>query len=168
MLTDGARYAHGMKQKYIVRLSESERRELERLIAAGMAPARKVMHARILLKADCGSEGPGWGDTAIAEAVEVSHPTISRVRRQFVEQGLEAALNRRAPRRQYHRKLDGAQEAHLVALACGEPPEGSSGWSLRRLADRMVELEHVETVSYQTVRRVLKKTTSSPGGRRVG
>lgn len=152
-----------MEQRYIVRLTASERTELERLIAAGTAPARKLMHARILLKADRGPFGPAWVDTAIAEAVEVSQPTIARVRRQFVEQGVEAALNRRAPRREYRRKLDGAMEAHLIALACGTPPTGQARWSLRLLADRMVELAHVETLSYQTVRRVLKKTSSSPG-----
>jgi hypothetical protein len=148
-----------MHQRYIVRLTESEREELERLIAGGTAPARKLMHARILLKADRGPAGPAWVDAAIAEAVEVSQPTIARVRQQFVEQGLAAALNRRAPRREYRRTLDGAQEAHLIALACSTPPEGYGRWSLRLLADRMVELEQVETLSYQTVRRVLKKTT---------
>jgi hypothetical protein len=149
-------------------LTESEREELERLIAAGTAPARKLMPARILLKADRGPGGPGWVDTAIAEAVEVSQPTIARLRRQFVEAGLGAALNRRAPRREYRRKLDGEQEAHLIALVCGTPPEGRGRWSLRRLADRMVELEHVENLSYQTVRRVLKKTNSSPGSASSG
>ncbi len=152
-----------MKQRHVVRLTEAERAELEHRIAAGAAPARQLMHARILLKADRGPGGPGWVDTAIAEAVEVSQPTIARVRRQFVEAGLEAALNRRAPRRAYPRKLDGAQEAHLIALACSTPPRGHSRWSLRLLANRMVELEHTEALSYQTVRRVLKKTNSSPG-----
>jgi len=152
-----------MEQKYVVTLTESERRDLERLLAAGTVPARKVMHARILLKADRGPNGPAWVDEAIAEAVEVSQPTVSRVRKQYVEQGLEAALNRRAPRREYRRKLDGEQEAQLIALACGSPPEGYERWSLRLLADRMVELEHSEPLSYQTVRRVLKKTNSSPG-----
>jgi hypothetical protein len=98
----------------------------------------------------------------------VSQPTVARVRRQFVEQGLEAALNRRPPRREYRRKLDGEQEAHLIALACGAPPEGYGRWSLRLLADRLVELEQVETVSYQTVRRVLKKTNSNPGASSSG
>jgi transposase len=152
-----------MEQRYVVRLTESARAELEHLIAAGTAPARKLMHARILLKADRGPNGPGWVDTAIAEAVEVSQPTIARVRRKFVEEGVTAALNRRAPRRAYRRKLDGAQEAHLIALACSTPPEGRGRWSLRLLADRMVELEHAEEISYQTVRRLLKKTSSSPG-----
>ena len=152
-----------MQQRYVVTLTETERSQLEALIAAGAAPSRKLMQARILLKADRGPGGPGWVDTAIAEAVEVSQPTIARVRRQYVEEGLEAALNRRAPRREYRRKLDGEQEAHLIALACGTPPAGRGRWSLRLLADRLVELEHVEAVSYQTVRRVLKKTSSSPG-----
>jgi transposase len=153
-------YAHLiMKKKYPVILSETERDDLKRLIAAGTAPARKLTHARILLKADQSPEGPGWVDDAVAEAVEVSQPTVSRVRKQYVEEGLEAALNRRPPNREYHRKLDGKQEARLVALACSEPPEGQARWSLRLLADKMVELEIVEEdISYQTVRRTLKKT----------
>jgi transposase len=97
----------------------------------------------------------------VAEAVEVSQPTVSRVRKQYVEEGLQAALNRRPPNREYHRKLDGQQEARLVALACSEPPEGQARWSLRLLADRMIELEVVDDLSYQTVRRTLKKTPSS-------
>jgi transposase len=157
-----------MHKRYTVTLTASEREQLERLIAAGQAPARKLMHARILLKANTGPGGPGWVDTRIAEAAEVSQPTVARVRRQFVEQGLEAALNRRPPRREYRRKLDGEQEAHLIALACGAPPEGYGRWSLRLLADRLVELEQVETVSYQTVRRVLKKTNSNPGASSSG
>jgi transposase len=151
-----------MKKKYPVILHESEREELKRLIAAGTAPARKLTHARILLKADQGPEGPAWVDDAVAEAVEVSQPTVCRVRKQYVEVGLEAALNRRPPNREYRRKLDGEQEARLVALACSEPPEGQARWSLRLLADKLVELEIVdEEVSYQTVRRTLKKTPSS-------
>jgi transposase len=147
-----------MKKKYPVILSDTEREHLKSLIAAGTAPARKLTHARILLKADQSNEGPGWVDDAVAEAVEVSQPTVSRVRKQYFEEGLEAALNRRTPNREYHRKLDGEQEARLVALACSEPPEGQARWSLRLLADRMVELEVVEDLSYQTVRRTLKKT----------
>ena len=156
-------YAHLiMKKKYPVILSETERDELKRLIAAGTAPARKLTHARILLKADQSPEGPGWVDEKVAEAVETSQPTVSRVRKQYFEEGLEAALNRRAPNRIYQRKLDGEQEAHLLALACSEPPEGQARWSLRLLADKLVELEIVdEEVSYQTVRRTLKKTPSS-------
>ena len=151
-----------MKKKYPVILTQTEREQLKSLIAAGTAPARKLTHARILLKTDQSSEGPGWVDDAVAEAVEVSQPTVSRVRKQYFEQGLEAALNRRPPNRAYHRKLDGEQEeARLVALACSEPSEGQARWSLRLLADRMVELEVVDDLSYQTVRRTLKKTLSS-------
>jgi transposase len=151
-----------MKKKYPVILNDTERDELKRLIAAGTAPARKLTHARVLLKADQGPEGPGWVDDAVAEAVEVSQPTVCRVRKQYVEEGLEAALNRRPPNREYHRKLDGKQEARLVALACSDPPEGRARWSLRLLADKLLELEIVEEeVSYQTVRKTLKKTNSS-------
>ena len=132
------------------------------LIAAGTAPARKLTHARILLKADQSPLGPGWVDDRIADAVEVSQPTVSRVRKQYAEEGLEAALDRRAPDREYHRKLDGEAEARLIAVACGKPPEGRARWSLRLLADKLVELEIVEEVSYQTVGRILKKTSSSP------
>jgi transposase len=151
-----------MKKKYPVILSESEREELKQLIAAGTAPARKLTHARILLKADQSLEGPGWVDEQVAEAVETSQPTVARVRKQYFEEGLEAALNRRPPNREYHHKLDGEQEARLIALACSEPPEGQARWSLRLLADKLVELEIVEDeISYQTVRRTLKKTLSS-------
>jgi transposase len=148
----------GMQQKYVVTLTETDRNRLEHLIAAGRAPARKLTHARILLKADQGPQGPGWVDEQIAASVEVSAATIARVRRQCVEAGLEAALTRRAPRREYRRKLDGAHEARLIALTCSEPPAGQARWSLRLLADKLVELEVVEAVSYQTVRRLLKKT----------
>ena len=151
-----------MRKKYTVTLTGTEREELMGLIAAGTAPARKLTHARILLKADQSPGGPGWVDERIAEAVETSQPTVSRVRKQYVEEGLEAALNRRAPNREYHRKLDGEQEARLIAVSCGEPPKGRARWSLRLLADKLVELEIVEEVSYQTVGRILKKTNSSP------
>jgi len=121
------------------------------------------MRARILLKADVGSDGPGWSDDQIAEGLEVGRATAGRVREAFVEEGLDAALERRKPRRRYARTLDGDGEAHLVALACQKPPEGRSRWTLRLLADRLVELEYVEQVSYQTVRRTLKKTNLSLG-----
>jgi transposase len=153
----------GMHQKYVVILTEAERDHLEQLIAAGTAPARKLAHARVLLKADKGPEGPGWVDAAIADAVEISQATISRIRQQFVEAGLEAALNRRAPRRVYARKLDGEQEARLIALTCSAPPAGQARWTLRLLADKLVELEVLDAISHQTIHRVLKKTRSSPG-----
>ena len=148
-----------MNKKYPVILTQTEREHLKRLIAAGTAPARKLTHARILLKVDQSPEGPDWVDEQVADAVEVSQPTVSRVRKQYFQEGLRAALNRRPPNREYHRRLDGEQEARLVALACSEPPEGQARWSLRLLADKLVELEIVEEeISYQTVRRTLKKT----------
>jgi transposase len=151
-----------MHKHYVVTLTTAERDALKRLLAAGTAAARKLTHARILLKADQGPEGPGWVDQAIADAVEVSQPTIARVRKQYVEQGLEAALNRRPPTREYVRKLDGVQEAKLLALACAKPPTGQARWSLRRLAEQLVEVEIVEAaVSYQTVRRILQTPRSS-------
>jgi transposase len=152
-----------MKKKYIVTLTPEERRMLQEMLSRGKAAARKLTHARILLKADATPEGPGWNDKAIADGVEVGRATVERVRKEFVEEGLEAALERRKPRRLYLRKLDGEGEAHLVALACQKPPEGRSRWTLQLLADRMVQLEYVEEISYQTVRRTLKKTNSSLG-----
>jgi transposase len=147
-----------MKKKYIVTLTEEERQMLQEMLSRGKAAARKLMHARVLLKADAAVGGPGWNDEAIAEALEVGRATVERVRKEFVEEGLDAALERHKPRRQYRRRLDGDGEAHLVALACQEPPEGRSRWTLRLLADRMVQLEYVDQISYQTVRRTLKKT----------
>jgi len=152
-----------MKKKYIITLTQEERRMLQEMLSRGKAAARKLMHARILLKADVAAGGPGWNDEAIADALEIGRATVERVRKEFVEEGLDAALERRQPRRQYPRKLDGDGEAHLIALACQRPPEGHSRWTLRLLADRMVQLEYVEEISYQTVRRTLKKTNSSLG-----
>jgi hypothetical protein len=148
-----------MKSKYAVYLSEVERAELRPLIGHGVAPAREVAHARILLKADQGDGGPGWDDAAIAGALELCARTVARVRQQYVTQGLEAALTRRMPERVYVRKLDGQQEAHLIALACSTPPTGRERWSLRLLADALVRLELVDTVSHETVRQTLKQTT---------
>jgi transposase len=152
-----------MKKKYIVTLTEEERLVLQAMLSRGKAAARKLMHARILLKADASPGGSAWKDDQIADGLEVGRATVERVRREFVEEGFDAALERRKPRRQYDRALDGDGEAHLVALACQEPPEGRSRWTLQLLADRMVQLEYVERVSYQTVRRTLKKTSLSLG-----
>ncbi len=152
-----------MKKKYIVTLAEAERRMLQEMLSHGRAAARKLTRARILLKADAGEDGAGWGDEAIAQALEAGRATVERVRKAFVEEGLEAALERRKPRRQYDRSLDGDAEAHLIALACQKPPEGRGRWTLRLLAERMVELEYVEQVSYQTVRRTLKKMNLNLG-----
>jgi transposase len=152
-----------MKKKYIVTLTKEERQMLQVMLSRGKAAARKLMRARILLKADESPGGPEWSDDQIAEGLEVGRATVERVRKAFVEEGLEAALERRKPRRQYLHALDGDGEAHLIALACGQAPEGRSRWTLRLLADRMVALEYVEQVSYQTVRRTLKKTNLSLG-----
>jgi transposase len=151
------------KKKWIVRLTETERATLSALIAAGRAPARKLTHTRILLKADEGNGGPSWRDEAVMEALEVSRSTVERVRRRYVEEGLEAALNHRPHTTGHPHCLDGKQEAQLIALACSAAPDGRDGWTLRLLADKMVELEYVDTVSYETVRRTLKKTISSHG-----
>lgn len=147
-----------MKKKYIVTLTQEERKMLQAMLSRGKAAARKLMHARILLKADANSGRPGWADGAIAEGLEAGRATVERVRKQFVEDGLNAALERRKPRRQYRRTLDGDGEAHLIALACSQPPEGRGRWTLRLLADRMVALEYVSAVSKDTVARTLKKT----------
>lgn len=152
-----------MKKKYIVTLTDEERQMLQEMLSRGKGAARKLAHARILLKADAPPGGPGWKDQAIAEALEVGRAMVERIRKAFVEDGLNAALERRKSRRQYRRKLDGDGEAHLVALACQKPPEGRSRWTLKLLADRMVQLEYVDQISYQTVRRTLKKTKSNLG-----
>lgn len=154
--------------KYIVRLSAEERTELDDLIRTGKRAASAILHARILLKADAGADGPGWDDARITEAVECGASTVYRVRRAFVEAGLAAALFRKKPTGRQYRKLDGAQEAHLIALACGAPPEGRANWTLRLLAERLVELEVVGAISPECVRMTLKKTHSSPGCARSG
>jgi hypothetical protein len=148
---------------YAVRLTDEDRAQLRTMIGQGTAPARRLTHARILLKADQGDGGPAWTDAAIAGAVEVHPATVGRVRRSFVEHGLEAALARKAPDRVYPRRLDGAAEARLVVLACSEPPAGQARWTLRLLADELVRLEVVETVSHETVRRTFEQTTSNRG-----
>ena len=145
-----------MPKKYVVGLTEVEREHLERLVRKGNAHARKLLYARILLKADANRDR--WTDERIAEALEVSTATVARERRRFCEKGLEVALMPKKPGRPRRRVLDGRAEAHLVALSCSDPPEGRERWSMRLLADRMVELGHVESVSYETVRRTLKKT----------
>ena len=148
---------------YRVKLDEQERAQLERMLARGKAAARSLTHARILLKADEGPSGPGWTDDTIAEALDVNRSTVERVRIRCVEEGVDAALRPRPSRQLHPRKLDGGQEAHLVALACSPPPRGRNRWSMRLLADKLVELEIVEAISYETVRQTLKKTRSSRG-----
>lgn len=151
------------QSKYAVSLTEAERAQLRTLVGSGVAPARMLTRARVLLKADQGEGGAAWADTAVAGALEIHPATVARIRRQFVEHGLEAALERKRPDRVYARALDGAAEAHLVALACAKPPAGRERWTLRLLADELVRLEVVPTVSYETVRRTLQQTTSSHG-----
>ena len=154
-----------MRAKRIVRLTPEERAQLTQLISTGQAPARKLTHARILLKTDGGPDGPGWDDAAIAEALDVGQVTVWRVRKRYIEEGLEAALTHRHPKNHHPRRLDGDQEAHLVALACSAPPQGRKRWTLRLLAHRMVELEYTDRLSYETVRGTLKKTRASHGSR---
>ena len=151
------------QKKYLVTLTADERDHLNDLLGRGKASALVLTRARILLKANQGEAGPGWTDRAIATALEVHHTTVARVRQQYAAGGLEAAVDRKAPEREYRRKLDGEQEAHLVALACSAPPEGRKRWTLRLLAERLVRLEVVDTVSYETVRQAFKQTTSSRG-----
>ena len=157
-----------MYKRYVVRLARQEREHLEALVRQGRAHARKLLYARILLKTDASEAGPAWADERIADALETSAATVSRERRRFSEEGLEVALMPRKPGRPRRRVLDGRAEAHLVALACSEPPEGRGSWTLRLLADRMVELGHVEGLSRETVRRTLKKTSSSLTSSRSG
>lgn len=149
---------------YRVTLSAEERAELERMTRTGKAAATKLAHARILLLADETQGSPGGrSDGQIIEALGVSKNTVWRVRERFVEQGLEPALVRKPAARTYARKLDGRGEAHLIALACSDPPAGRSDWTLQLLADRMVAMGHADTLSYETVRQVLKKTRPSRG-----
>lgn len=152
-----------MPKKYPIRLETAQREQLERLLASGTAASRSLTHARILLKADQGDDGPAWKNATIAEAFEVSELTVSRVRKRFVEEGLERALHHKPQARRKAPRLDGAAEAHLLALVCSEPPDGRARWPLRLLAEKMVELGHAETLSHETVRQTLKKGTSNPG-----
>jgi|SRR5262245_11609912 len=150
-----------VKDKLIVRLSRQQRQELERLVATGKQSARALIHARILLKADAQSEG--WTDERIATALDTSLATVARVRKKFVQQGLPAAVQRQRPTGRQYRKLDGAQEAQLAAVACTTPPEGQARWTMKLLADKLVELEVVEAIDPATIWRTLKKTRSSHG-----
>jgi transposase len=154
-----------MVKKYHVTLSQEEREQLETIVSNGKNSARKITRARILLKADTGGYGPGWKDEDIKEALDVGLNTIASIRKRFVEEGLEAALVNRPSSRTYERILDGDGEARLTTLACSDPPEGRDSWTLKLLRDRLVELEYVDSISYETVRRTLKKMNSSLGKR---
>jgi hypothetical protein len=162
VLASAPRPSGGQAAKYHVTLTEEERTRLEALTQRGRIAARTLQHAWILLKSDTGPGGPGWSDAQIRVAFGAGWSTIARVRRALVEEGLDAALYPKRPPPRLPTKLDGANEAHLIALACGEPPAGHARWTLRLLAARFVTLEG-EHVSYETVRRTLKKTRSSRG-----
>ncbi|HMU95108.1 MAG TPA: helix-turn-helix domain-containing protein [Anaerolineales bacterium] len=149
-----------MNTKYLVKLSDEQRQHLEKLTSSGTVPARQMKRALILLKSDLQAN---WSYEQIAEAFDISAVTIAKVRKTFMEQGLEVALQRKKPDREYEHVLDGEDEAHLIALACSQPPTGRKHWSLRLLQDRFVKLGHVDTVSYETIRRVLKKTNLNLG-----
>jgi transposase len=157
-----------MVKKYIVDLTAEERAELERFATTGRHAADRITRARILLKADSNQPGGSWADADIAAALDVGLATVGRVRRRVVELGLADALKRQAGGGRKQRRLNGEQEAHLVALVCGEPPEGRTRWTVRLLAERMVELDYVESISHETVRQTLKKTNYTRGSKRVG
>lgn len=149
-----------MSKRYVVRLTADERADLQRLVRAGKAAARKILHAHVLLQADEGPNGPGWHDTRISEALSVHPNTVAGIRERFVEQGLEPALHRKKQDRPSRQpKLDGKGEARLIAERCGPPPQGRKRWTLQLLADRLVTLKVVDSLSYETVRRTLKKTS---------
>jgi hypothetical protein len=153
-----------VRKKYVVELTKEERERLLKLIRSGEAPARMLNRARILLKADRGEhagEGTTSTDHEIARMLETSPATVGRVRERFWRQGLDAALERSVPDRLYERTFDGRAEARLIALACSEAPEGREHWSMRLLADKAVEVGIVESVSHETVRKTLKKTSSA-------
>lgn len=155
-------------KKYIVRLSADERIELTGLIKTGKVAAHKRLHAQILLHSDVEHEVGGWKDGRISQACGVTVRTVERVRQRLVEQGLEAALNRAPKSRHRTPKLDGEGEAHLVATMCSAPPTGHNRWTLQLLADRLVELKQVESISLECVRQTLKKTNLSLGRTKNG
>jgi transposase len=152
-----------VEKRYRVTLTESERDDLRKLVSVGKAAAQKLVRARILLLADQAEGGSSKSDPEIVDSLGCGRASVERIRKRFVEEGLEAALHPKPSQRVYERKMDGKAEAHLIALACGAPPEGRARWTLRLLSDQLVVLEHVESVSFETVRRVLKKTNLSLG-----
>jgi transposase len=157
-----------MPKRYVVTLSADERKELEAITTAGKSSRNKVVKAFILLKADEGEAGEGWSDKRIAEAYNISVSTVEQTRERLVEEGMEGALSRRPTRRVYRRKIEGEEEAHLIALACGDPPEGRAEWTMQLLADKMIELNYVESVSDETVRRVLNRNELKPWQKKSG
>jgi transposase len=158
----------GRKIKYVVRLTSDERKLLFELLKQGKANKEKLNRARILLKADCGIEGENWDDDKIAEALYISQKTVLNTRQALIEEGLDKTLNRTPIQKKRKRIVQGEEEAHLVALACQEPPKGHCRWTLRLLSAKMVELEYVDSISYETVRDALKKTNLSLGKKKNG
>ena len=151
-----------MQKKYVVELTSEERKQLTELVKKGKTAGYKIRHAQMLLKVDQGKKGSNWPDSTVAEAFAAHITTVERLRKRFVEEGLEMALERHN-RKNYTRKLDGDAEAHLIALACSESPDGRNEWTLRLLADKLVELRVVDSISHTTVNRTLKKTNLSHG-----
>ena len=156
----------GMEAKFVVRLSDEERADLAALAARGRIAAGVRQRVLILLKADV--EGPAWTDAEIAALLQVSLSTVHRVRQRCVDEGVEAAVFRKPSPQRLYRKLDGAQEAKLIALACSAPPAGRVSWTMQLLADRLVELEIIDSIGREAVRTTLKKTCSSPGSKNNG
>ena len=156
------------KIKYSYSLSEEENNELERIVAKGKHNSSKVINALILLNCNDSSDASGHRMAEIADILHVSETKIWRIKKRFVEEGLQVALEGLKGQRVYAKKADGDFEAHLVALCCTEPPEGRSQWSLRLLADQVVALEYIDSISYETIRRTLKKTNLSLGKKRAG
>ena len=150
-----------MKTKFVVKLTDEQRQHLEKITSSGTYPARQIKRAHILLKSD--QNKIEWSYEQISEVFTVSHVTIAEVRRSFFENGMEAALHRKKPNREYKRRIDGDTEAHLIAITCSEPPEGYERWSLRLLQKEMVSRGYVETVSHEAIRLALKKTNSNRG-----
>lgn len=152
-----------MEKKYRVELTAEEQEELRALVSKGRTAAYRQTHARILLLSDENQAGGALKDSEIARCLKVGTATVERVRRRCVEEGLERALGRKEQINRRQKKLDGQGEAHLIAMACSQPPQGRASWTLRLLAEQLVEREIVESISTDTVRRTLKKTNSSPG-----
>ena len=152
-----------MNQKYTIKLSDEERQHLEKITSAGSTPVWMVKRAQVLLKSDRKSEGSAWKYEQICAAFNVTPVTVLNIRKSFVEKGMAATLCRKKPEREYAHALDGEEEAYLIAQACSETPEGRKVWSLRLLKDRFIRLGHVDNISHETIRTVLKKTNSSLG-----
>jgi hypothetical protein len=152
-----------MEKRYRVTLTAEERQDLQKMVSTGKVAAKKLVRGRILLLADQTSEGPAKSDPEIVDSLGCGRATVERIRKRFVEEGLEAALNPAPTTQTFARRLDGRAEAHLIALVCGSPPEGRARWTLRLLADRMVVLGYAEELCHETVRKTLKKTNLSLG-----